>query len=158
MVNNSPSRAHGNLYIVHADQKNGENDTDIWFLRSVNRGDNWTLPLRINFDEPGKHQFMPSMTVDQTTGSIYIVYYDRRAYDDLRTDVYLAYSFDGGSSFREVKISETPFVPNESKPFADYINIVAIGGIITPIWTRMDDGVSSVWTTVIKDSELSRAK
>ena len=158
MVNNSPSRTHGNLYIVHADQKNGQNDTDIWFLRSVNRGDNWTAPIRINSDGPGKHQFMPWMTVDQTTGNIYIVYYDRRAYDDLETDVYLAYSTDGGNVFKETKISATPFVPVASKPFSDYISVVAHAGVITPIWTRMDNGVKSVWTAVIKDEELIKSK
>jgi hypothetical protein len=82
------------------------------------------------------------------------VYYDRRAYDDLQTDVYMAYSTDGGSSFKEVKISESPFIPTETKFFGDYNNIDAHKGIITPIWTRMDNGRTSVWTSVIVDSEL----
>jgi len=110
--------------------------------------------MRINQDGPGKHQFLPWMTIDQGTGYIYIVYYDRRAYDDLQTDVYMAYSTDGGSSFKEVKISESPFIPTETKFFGDYTNIDAHKGIITPIWTRMDDGRTSVWTSVITDSDL----
>lgn len=154
MIDNSKSRLSGSLYLVWADQKNGENDTDIWFMRSTNGGDFWSPPLRINQDEPGKHQFLPWMTVDQATGYIYIVYYDRRAYDDLQTDVYLAYSVDGGASFKEVKISEKPFIPTDTKFFGDYTNIDAHKGIITPIWTRMDDGRTSVLTAIIKDSEL----
>ncbi len=154
MVDNSPSRAHGSLYLVYADQKNGENDTDIWFTRTTSRGDYWTPPVRINSDEQGRHQFLPWMAVDQTNGNVYIVYYDRRAYDDLQTDVYLAYSTDGGNTFVEKKISESPFVPEDSKPFSTYINIAAHAGIITPIWTRMDNGKTSVWTTVIKQEEL----
>ena len=154
MVDNSQSRAHGSLYLVYADQKNGENDTDIWFIRTTSRGDNWTTPIRINTDGPGKHQFLPWMAVDQTTGNIYIVYYDRRAYDNLQTDVYLAYSTDGGNIFKEKKISETPFVPDDSKSFSKYINIAAHAGIITPIWNRMDNGKTSVWTAVIKQGEL----
>lgn len=94
------------------------------------------------------------MTVDQATGYIYMVYYDRRDYDDNRTDVYLAYSRDGGSSFKEVKISESPFVPDPTKFFGDYDNISAHNGIITPIWTRMDKGKTSVLTAVIKDADL----
>src|SRR5258707_11088133 len=35
-----------------------------------------------------RSQFLPWITVDQTNGSVYIVYYDRRSYDDLQTDVY----------------------------------------------------------------------
>jgi hypothetical protein len=110
--------------------------------------------VRLNKDDKGKHQFLPWMAVDQVTGYIYIVYYDRRAYDDLQTDVYLAYSIDGGSSFKEVKISETPFIPSDNKFFGDYTNISAHNGIITPIWTRMDNGRTSVYTAVIKQEDL----
>ncbi len=154
MIDNSRGKLHGSLYLVWADQKNGTTDTDIWFMRSTNKGDLWTQPMRINQDGPGKHQFLPWMTIDQGTGYIYIVYYDRRAYDDLQTDVYMAYSTDGGTSFKEVKISESPFIPTETKFFGDYTNIDAHKGIITPIWTRMDDGRTSVWTSVITDSDL----
>lgn len=154
MIDNSKSRLSGSLYLVWADQKNGEDDTDIWFMRSTNGGDFWSPPLRINQDGPGKHQFLPWMTVDQATGYLYIVYYDRRAYDDLQTDVYLAYSTDGGSSFKEVKISESPFIPTDTKFFGDYTNIDAHKGVIAPIWTRMDDGRTSVLTAIIKDSDL----
>lgn len=154
MIDNSKGRLSGSLYLVWADQRNGADDTDIWFMRSTNQGDMWTQPMRINQDGPGKHQFFPWIAVDQGTGYIYIVYYDRRAYDDLQTDVYMAYSTDGGSSFKEVKISESPFIPTETKFFGDYNNIDAHKGVITPIWTRMDNGRTSVWTSVIVDKEL----
>ncbi len=154
MIDNSKGRLSGSLYLVWADQRNGTDDTDIWFMRSTNQGDMWTQPMRINQDGPGKHQFFPWIAVDQGTGYIYIVYYDRRAYDDLQTDVYMAYSTDGGSSFKEVKVSESPFIPTETKFFGDYNNIDAHKGIITPIWTRMDNGRTSVWTSVIVDTEL----
>jgi len=154
MIDNSKGRLRGSLYLVWADQRNGTDDTDIWFMRSTNQGDMWTQPMRINQDGPGKHQFFPWIAVDQGTGYIYIVYYDRRAYDDLRTDVYMAYSTDGGSEFKEIKISESPFIPTETKFFGDYNNIDAHKGVITPIWTRMDNGRTSVWTSVIIDTEL----
>jgi hypothetical protein len=154
MVDNSKGRTIHSLYVVWADQRNGENDTDIWFIRSTNSGDMWTQPMRINKDDKGKHQFLPWMAIDETTGYIYIVYYDRRNYNDLQTDVYLAYSTDGGNSFNEVKISESPFIPDDSKFFGDYTNISAHKGIITPVWTRMDEGKTSVYTTIIKEEDL----
>jgi hypothetical protein len=156
--NTKKGRMSGALYIVWADKHSGENDADIWFMRSTNFGDNWTQPIKINNDEKGKHQFLPWMTVDPYTGHIYIVYYDRRAYDDLQTDVYLAYSVDAGSSFKNVKISEKPFIPNADVVFGDYINISASQGIITPIWTRMDDGKTSIWTAVITHDALEKIK
>ena len=155
-IDNSTSRYHGTLYLVWADQKNGKDDTDIWLIRSTNRGDYWSKPVRINTDDSRTHQFLPWISVDPTNGHVYIVYYDRRNYEDNQTDVYLSYSFDGGNTFKEVKISETPFIPDAGKFFGDYTNIDAYGGVVTPIWTRMDSGKTSVLTTIIKDEELPK--
>jgi hypothetical protein len=148
----------GTLYLVWSNQTNGENDTDIWFSRSINFGDNWTRPVQINNDAPGKHQFLPSLTLDSSTGYLYVLYYDRRAYDDLQTDVYLAYSLDAGITFKNVKISESPFIPDETLPFGSRTSISASQGVIVPVWTRMDNGVTSVWTAIIKQEDLEKAK
>lgn len=158
MADNSKSPYRGSLYLVWADQRNGEEDTDIWFTRSHNFGDNWSSPARINDDGKGKHQYMPSMAIDNETGYVYIVYYDRRNYDDQQTDVYLAYSADGGANFRNVRISEKAFTPQEDVIFGDYNNISAHEGIVAPVWTRMDDGKTSVWTAVIQQEELLKTK
>jgi len=157
-IDNSAGKYHGMLYLLWADQRNGNEDTDIWLIRSLNRGDYWSKPVRVNHDDSRTHQFLPWITVDPTSGHIYIVYYDRRNYSDNQTDVYLSYSFDGGSNFKEVKISESAFTPEAGSFFGDYTNIDAFGGIITPIWTRMDNGKTSVWTTIIKDEELAKLK
>jgi hypothetical protein len=156
VVDNSGSPFHGSLYVLWSDQRNGENDTDIWLTRSSNRGDNWSSPVRVNQDAAGKHQFMPWMTVDQSNGIIYIVYYDRRNYDDNQTDVYLAWSMDGGNKFTEVKISESPFIPDASKFFGDYTNISAFKNIIAPVWTRMDEGKTKVLTAIINHGDLQK--
>ncbi len=154
----SKSSYKGFLYLIWADQRNGENDTDVWLTRTANFGDNWSTPVKIDNDTSGKHQYLPWLTVDQTTGNVYVLYYDRKAYDDIQTDVWLAWSKDGGASFRNLKISETPFVPDATKFFGDYTNISAAQGIITPVWTRMDKGKTSVWTAVIKQEELDKLK
>lgn len=156
-IDNSNSRFRGSLYLVYADQKT-KDDTDIWLIRSTDRGDYWTKPVRLNQDETTRHQFLPWVAVDDTNGYVYVVYYDRRDHDDLSTDVYLAYSMDGGNNFKEVKISETPFSPTKEKFFGDYTNISAHAGIVTPIWTRMDEGRTSVWTTIIKAEDLLKLK
>lgn len=158
MTDKSKSPYHGSLYLLWADQRNGQGDTDIWFTRSLNFGDNWATPARVNDDGAGKHQYLPWMAVDPSTGYIYIVYYDRRDYDDNRTDVYLAWSVDGGASFKNTKISERPFIPQNDKLFGNHNNISAHDGIITPVWTRMDDGKTSVWTTIIKHEQLAALK
>jgi hypothetical protein len=156
VCDNSKNSHTGMLYLVWADQRNGENDTDIWFSRSNNFGDNWTTPMKINNDTESHHQFFPWLVIDQTSGYLYTVFYDRRNYDDNQTDVYLAYSLDAGQSFKNVKISESPFTPDASVFFGDYNNIAAHDGVIAPIWTRMDNGKTSVWTTIIKHEELMK--
>jgi hypothetical protein len=140
----------GSVYINWTDQRHGKDDTDNWFIYSRDGGDNWSAPIRVNDDPPGRQQFFTSMTVDQSTGYIYIVYYDRRAYDDLRTDVYLAYSTDGGQSFTNQRISESPFSPAPFVFFGDYNHISAVNGTVRPIWTRLDDGKLSVWTALVE--------
>ena len=145
----SNTQFRGNIYINWTDQRNGSHDTDVWFVKSTDGGDTWTQPLRVNDDPPGKHQFFTWMTIDQATGWIYIVFYDRRNYNDLQTDVYMAVSKDGGDSFFNFRISESPFVPVSSVFFGDYNNISAHNNVVRPVWTRLHNTDLSIWTAII---------
>lgn len=147
----SGSNYNGRIYINWADQRNGLDDTDIWLAYSDDRGATWTDPIRVNDDNPGRHQFFTWMDVDQSTGYIYVVFYDRRHYSDERTDVFLAVSKDGGDSFENIEISESPFTPPEKKFFGDYNNISAVNGVVRPIWTRHEDGKLSILTAIINE-------
>jgi len=146
---------NGTIYINWSDQRNGSNDTDIWLKKSTDGGNTWSNLIRVNDDAAGKHQFLSWMDIDQTDGTIYIVFYDRRNYNDNRTDVYLAYSTDGGNTFTNTKISENPFIPNSNTFFGDYTNIVAHNGIIRPIWSRMDGTSTSIWTAIVQKNVLN---
>lgn len=156
LIDNSPSRYIGSLFLTWADQSKGSSDTDVWFMRSVNMGDNWTSPLRVNNDGTGKHQFMPAMAVDQSDGSIYIAYYDRRDHDDELTDVYLAYSTDNGSSFKNVKISESSFTLPDNLDSNSFISIDAHKGTIVPTWLSSKDGQSVITSTIVKLEVLKK--
>ena len=143
---------HGNIYVSWTDQRNGENDTDVWISRSADGGLNWSEPLRVNDDQPtmtGAHQFMSRMAVDPITGIIYIVFYDRRNSENLETEVYLAISNDGGRTFSNQRISESAFVPDSDHFLGNYIGIAVYGNLVRPVWTRMDRGVLSVWTALL---------
>jgi hypothetical protein len=140
---------HGTIYINWTDQRNGTDDTDVWLVKSTNEGLTWSEPIRVNDDEPGKHQFFTWMAIDQKDGTLYFVFYDRRAYSDNQTDVYMARSKDGGLSFENFLISESPFTPNPSVFFGDYNNIVAWNGVVRPIWTRLEGTDLSLYTAII---------
>ena len=149
-ISNSPYR--GNIYIMWSDQRNGIQDTDVFLVKSTDGGNTWGPVKRVNDDQPGKQQFFPWMTVDQTTGNIYVAFYDRRDSTDFSTEVYLAKSSDGGETFENFKISEYPFRSVSGIFFGDYINIAANNGRIHTIWARMDGIDLSIWTTVIFDN------
>lgn len=149
-ISNSPFR--GTIYINWSDQRNGVNNTDIFIVKSTDGGNTWTQPKRVNQDNTQTHQFFTWMTVDPATGYIYIVYYDRRNYTDNRTDVYVARSTDGGETFTEFKVSQSPFTPNASVFFGDYTGIAALYGKVYPIWTRMDNNQRSIWMAIFRDT------
>lgn len=144
---NGPHR--GTIYINYSDQVNGYDDTDIWIVKSTDGGNTWSEPIRVNDDGPDKHQFFPWMTVDQVTGKIWIVYYDRRNHSDNATDVYMAVSENGGESFINFKVSEQPFIPEDSYFFGDYNNISAHNDVVRPIWTSLHNGFMTVKTAII---------
>ncbi len=91
-ISNSPYQ--GTIYVNWTDQRNGVDDTDVWLAKSTDGGNTWSEPVRVNDDPPGKHQFFTWMTIDQTTGELIFVFYDRRNHDDNNTDVYMARSTD----------------------------------------------------------------
>ncbi len=139
----------GNIYINWSDQRNGPDDTDVWFVKSTDGGTTWSSPLRVNDDPPGKQQFFTSMTVDQATGFIYVVFYDRRNYTDDNTDVWMAVSRDGGETFKNFQVSDSPFLPNELVFFGDYTYVSAYKNIVRPTWARLQDGQLSVYTALM---------
>lgn len=146
-LSNSPHR--GALYVNWADQRNGEKDTDIWMAKSTDGGKTWSTPRRVNSDGKGHQQFLTWTAIDQTTGYLYTVFYDRRARTDVATDVYVATSRDGGQTFTNLLVSKEPFSPNSLTFFGDYNNIAAHAGVVRPIWTRLEKGNLSVWTAIM---------
>jgi hypothetical protein len=140
---------NGTIYINWSDQRNGPDDTDVWLVKSTDGGDTWSEPIRVNDDPPGKQQFFTWMAVDQTNGNLWFVFYDRRNYSNSNTDVYMALSTDGGATFTNFLVSETPFLPNQGIFFGDYTNVTAHNNVIRPIWTRCHNNQLSILTAII---------
>jgi hypothetical protein len=145
---NGPNR--GTLYVNWTDHRNGDEDPDVFVASSRDGGLTWAAPVRVNNDGAGKDQFLTSMTVDQVTGYVYCVFYDRRNYTDKKTDVWMAVSRNGGKTFENFKVSKEPFDPSKWVFFGDYNHISAHDGHVRPIWTRLQDGVLSVWTALVE--------
>ena len=147
-ISDSPYR--GTVYVLWSDFRNGH--PDIFISKSTDRGDTWSSPVMVNDDDGAAYQFFPWLCVDPVTGAVYIIFYDRRNTAGSATEVYMAASYDGGGTFKNVKISESAFMPSSDIFFGDYINIAAFDGYVHPIWMRMDQGNLSVWTAAIYDT------
>jgi len=109
-------RRSGNLYVAYnGTDFSGSTETDIVFQRSVDRGQSWSAPQRLNDDPVGNrlNQGNPWLSV-APDGRLDVVWLDRRHRDqaggvatcckglNARTglaDIYLASSTDGGVSF-----------------------------------------------------------
>ena len=148
----SQSPFRGNIYINWTDQRNGTGNTDVFLCKSTDGGNTWSAVKKVNDDNTTRHQFFTWMTIDQTTGIIYFVFYDRRNTANNFTDVFVARSTDGGETFTNFKVSESSFNPSSSVFFGDYTNIAALNKMVYPIWMRLDTGTLTVWTAIVNDS------
>lgn len=151
-VSNGPNR--GTIYVNWSDQRNGTQDTDIFLSKSTDGGNTWSAPIKVNNDNSGKHQFLTWMTIDQSNGYLYFVFYDRRSYNDNRTDVYIAKSTDGGQTFTNMKINEITFTPNDQIFFGDYTNIAVKNGRVHAIWGDQVGGNSRIVTAAINSDQI----
>lgn len=154
-LSNGPNR--GTIYVNWSDQRAGSHDIDIFTTKSVDSGVTWSLPTRVNNDAPGKQQYMSTMCIDQVTGFVYVLFYDRRNFaGNDSTDVYMGVSKDGGVSYQNYKVNETSFLGAE---IGDYIGISAHNNVVRPIWTKPLLGYSpSIFTAIINGNSLTSIK
>ena len=146
----SESKNRGTIYVNWVDTRNGKDNHDVFLIKSNDRGITWTDPIRVNQDTTKTDQFFTWMTVDPTDGNIYFVFYDRSETGDLRSDVTLVVSEDGGETFESHRLNLEPFSPPGNNTFfGDYNNISARNGVIRPIWTEYHEGKLSVWTALV---------
>jgi len=152
----------GTIYINWAAEKNGQ--TDIYLTKSKDHGDSWSKPIKVNQDESQRDQFFTWMDIDQTNGNLWFVYHDRRHTQGTATDVYLAHSPDGGGTFKELKLTESPFTPRKDIFFGDYNNVMVHNNVVRPVWTRLDDqslsiqlGIIDPYPFYLKDNFLLQA-
>lgn len=138
----------GAIYVNWVDKRNG--NYDVYFSKSTDKGDSWSAPRRINKDTGQADQFFTWLACDPYTGFLYCVFYDRRHHlQSNATDVYYAYSQDGGDTWVNEKISEESFIPDSNIFMGDYNHIDAYQNKVRPVWTHYEKGVLSIKTALI---------
>ena len=142
---------YGRVYAVYTkEQKNESDDMDIYVRYSDDDGATWSEGVRVNDDNTKNSQFLPKISLDQTTGNIAVVWYDSR--NDLGTggagdtdgipnddaQVWGAFSTNGGTSFTpNIQISAGTSNSHDSGnaiDYGDYTGLSFFGGLAHPAW------------------------
>ncbi|MEM7584175.1 MAG: hypothetical protein AAF560_12380 [Acidobacteriota bacterium] len=136
-----------------------ETDVDLYFCHSED-GLTWTQPTALPL--PGD-QFLPWLEID-TTGRMHLVFLDTRntAQSDSDTvawiDAYYAFSEDGGDSWSEIQLTETPWSSALAGPFdlgfgeqfiGDYLGLTVTEDQAFPVYLSTQNGDADLFTRVI---------
>ena len=145
---------NGYLYLAWSDEGNG--DADIFFSRSMDNGQTWSTPARINDDTLGNgaHQFFPWIDT-APNGSLYISWFDSRLDNDYLNapfiyDSYATVSTDSGASFepnqRISTVSADASVGFNGAFIGDYGATAATNNFVFPAWVDTRNGVQDIYT------------
>lgn len=155
VVDNSPGRYTGRLYMVWGDDRLG--DADVFISYSDSEGKLWSPPKRVHNDAPknGKSQYLPNVAIDQTTGHLVITYYDRRwSEHNVFSDVYASISRDGGNHFDEYRLNNLVSSHVGDNSFSgDYIDVDFHAGKISAIWASYD-GYARIYNRTLMEQDL----
>jgi hypothetical protein len=141
----------GDIYITYTARppEKPRDDGDIFFVRSLDAGENWSQPVKVNDDEGDALQFFPEM-VRSSDGAIHIMWADMR--DDpiqTRYHIYYTTTTDGGNTFGfdsddlgfrtvDTRVTDFPTNPNRAFPYGlfigDYFGMAATEDEVYMVW------------------------
>jgi len=161
------SSGSGNIYVVWTNIGepgiNTGNNIDIYLIRSSDKGESWSDPIRVNQDEQGlgKEHFFPWISCDPSNGFLSVIFYDDRNVSGNQCEVFCANSDDGGESWEDFKVGDVAFTPAPIPGlavdyFGDYLGITALNGWVYPVWTDNRLGHAMSWCSPYQTNNLSR--
>jgi hypothetical protein len=114
-ADNSYTSTRGNVYAVYCGNPTGPDNCDIYIVRSTDFGATWSSEQRVNDDNTTTDQWLPTVSVDNVTGKVFVSWYDSRVdpANNLMTRIYSGVSTNGGLSFApNQNVSDVSFNPN----------------------------------------------
>ncbi|MES2678388.1 MAG: sialidase family protein [Bacteroidota bacterium] len=152
----SQGEHRGRLYVCWSDERHGPSNKNVFLSYSDDQGENWTEPIVVTYRPNHKEQFMPCMTIDQSNGTVYILYYDQQNFvDGDLADLYLAQSKNGGLKFDYYRVNATPIKPHPQQFYGRYFGLSAVNGVVRPIWAQSDkNNIPGIYTALIDEAAL----
>lgn len=129
--------------------------TRVWFMRSLDGGNNWSAPAMINNQAGLNDQFHSCLRVDQSNGLIVVTYRDTVADTNrIQSHGYYQTSSDGGVSWSNpVQITSAPSdatggaVDSIGFGYGDYDGLTGHHGTFFPVWTDFRNNVEEIWSS-----------
>ncbi len=126
--------------------------------------DVWTTPKIVSTPSSTANSFFPWLAVDDVTGAVYVDYYScinqHAVSNNWETDTYMAYSIDGGSTYNNIRVSDTSHALSSIAAFnpggtgtpyfeGDYIGLAAYNGVVYPAWMDSRNGTPQVYVAKV---------
>jgi hypothetical protein len=134
---------HGRVYLGYTDAPSvGSPDTNIFVKYSDDLGVHWSTPVRVNDDTGVNSQFLPHISLDQSTGMIALTWYDARNSAANNTAQYFgAFSSDGGITLGAnflisagTSNQANSVAALKKTDYGDYTGNAFLGGRLIPAW------------------------
>ncbi|MFI5219302.1 MAG: sialidase family protein, partial [Bacteroidia bacterium] len=164
-VNDFPSIAvdkscgpyRGRIYTVVGAKQNGTGKAVSYLRYSSNQGNSWSPAVEVNISS-GRQNWFPWVTVDDATGTVSVAYLSLDEATGFATNTYLAYSFDGGSTWSNIKVSDVSHIVAAIPGFAsgycgDYIANTAWGNKNYVAW---NDNRTGNWKNYFSRVDFSQ--
>jgi hypothetical protein len=132
----------------------------IWFARSTDGGATWSAAAMLNDQASANDQLNPWLTVDESAGTLAVIYYDTVGDPGRRkVDVWYQSSYDRGATWSapfkltSAMTDETVASADSGNQFGDYNGLSGYAGVFFPSWTDRRSGANEeIWTAGVADA------
>lgn len=155
-VDRSSGPTRGNVYLLGSVDPPGADPLDVHLVRSVDGGQTWSAPVRVNDDPPGSaYQWFGSLSV-APDGRLDAIWNDTRSSSSgTISELYYAYSTDAGASWSAGLPVSPPFDSTVGYPLqnkiGDYYQVVSdeLGGAV--IYSATFNGEQDIYFLRVGD-------
>ncbi|MEO5571538.1 MAG: T9SS type A sorting domain-containing protein [Bacteroidia bacterium] len=156
-VDKSCNFSRGRIYIAFPSKQNGTGKSVCYVRYSDNQGSSWSDTSAVSIPS-GRQNWFPWVTVDDATGTVSVAYLTFDGPSGFITNTYLAYSFDGGFSWTNIKVSDVGHtvaaIPNFATGYCgDYIGNTAWANKDYVVW---NDNRTGQWQNYVSRVDFTQ--